>query len=404
MTRPDAHHVRALRERLREALPAGGDGPLSGQLVLDFTYNMAGPYCTMLLADLGATVLKVEPPDGEPHRHLGAAPQAAMGAPWALVNRDKASLALDLKDAEVRDGPLRTLLQVADIVVHNFRPGVDRRLGIDAAAVRAVNPAAIHCTISGFGTAEGERPGVDIVAEAFSGVASVTGEDSTGPAKIGVPLFDVGAGLFATIEILARWIERGRGLPVPAADCALADAAVAYGTFNLAKAATGANPGYRGKDHELVAPYGYFRCGAGWIGLGCSTEGHWDALCRGLERADLLSDPRFADNTRRMANRPVLREQMENALACDGATEWENRLAAAGVPCSAVYSYAEVLQSDLLQRRHILEPVDDPHLGGFVRLLPLSYSRQREHRPARPLGSDNERVLAALHAARRPAP
>jgi crotonobetainyl-CoA:carnitine CoA-transferase CaiB-like acyl-CoA transferase len=352
----------------------------------------------MLLADMGAAVVKVEPPEGEPHRWLSAAPDAPMGAPWALVNRDKLSVALDLKDDSVRQSALRSLLEVADIVVHNFRPGVDRRLGIDAASVGALNPAAIHCTISGFGADEAERPGVDIVAEAFSGVASVTGDEATGPTKIGVPLFDVGAGLFATIEILGRWIQRGnggRGSSSPV-DCSLVDAAVNYGTFNLAKAAGGKRPGYRGKDHDLVAPYGYFPCGRGWIALGCSTEGHWLALCTALDRMDLHADSRFAGNATRMANRQALRAEMERTLGNGDAQTWDERLAVAGVPCSAVHDYIEVLTSDLLLRRRVLEPTDDETLGNFVRLLPLSHSREGRHQAARRLGADNDAVLSAL--------
>jgi crotonobetainyl-CoA:carnitine CoA-transferase CaiB-like acyl-CoA transferase len=355
----------------------------------------------MLLADMGAAVVKVEPPDGEPHRWLSAAPDAPMGAPWALVNRDKVSVVLDLKDEAVRQGALRSLLEVADIVVHNFRPGVDRRLGIDAASVRAVNPAVIHCTISGFGADEAERPGVDIVAEAFSGVASVTGEDATGPTKIGVPLFDVGAGLFATIEILARWIEhsKGDGTVSSPVDCSLVDAAVNYGTFNLAGAATGKQPSYRGKDHDLVAPYGYFPCRRGWIALGCSTEGHWLALCRALDRIDLHADPRFAGNAARVANRSPLRFAMERTLAQGDASTWDEKLAAAGVPCSAVQDYTQVINSDLLLRRRVLEPTEDETLGSFVRLLPLSHSRQGPHQAARHLGADTEAVITALGVA-----
>jgi formyl-CoA transferase len=384
------------RRDLQAALgTAAKQGPLAGAIVLDFTYNMAGPYCTMLLSDLGATVVKIEPPEGEPHRWLSASPSAPMGAPWALVNRDKASVALDLKSEATREGPLRSLIQVADIIVHNFRPGVDTRLGIDAERVRSLNPHAIYCMISGFGVSERDRPGVDIVAEAFSGVASVTGEDASGPTKIGVPLFDVGAGLFALIEILGRWIARSRGGD-DAADCTLVDAGVAFGTFNLAKAAVGGSPGYRGKDHELVAPYGYFQARDSWLALGCPTQGHWDALCRALGRPGLLEDPRFLLNPDRMEHRAALRAEIEAALGERDAFAWETVITDVGVPCAAVRNYGQVLQSELLTRRGIIAPVDDPWLGSFVRLLPLSYGRGEEHRPGQPLGADTAAVLGAL--------
>lgn len=386
-----------VRQRLLGLRPQAS-GPLAGSIVCDFSFNMAGPYCTMLLADLGALVLKIEPPRGEPHRHMGATPGSGMGAPWALVNRDKLSVVIDLKDEQQRETLLFPILDAADIVLHNFKPATADALGIDAESVRVRNPEAIHCAISGFGSSPAVRhlAGVDIIAETFAGVSSVTGFPDRGPAKVGVPLGDVGAGLLATIEILGRFVEREHGRSPNAAAVTLVEGMAAFGTFNLANAARGARPTFQGGDHSFMAPYGYFRVGDDWLALGLATDAHWSLLCDLLGVPELRERPEYARLSSRHAHRDELRTEIERALATRTAREWEDVLAPAGLPCCAVRSYSEVLEEPVFHESGVLEPVAHPSLGDFVHLHPLSWGRHQRHEPARRLDSDRLAVEEAL--------
>ena len=332
---------------------------LSDLLVLDFSRVLAGPLATMLLADHGATVVKVERPGaGDDTRAWGPPRDAAGTATYFLsVNRNKRSLALDLQDPD--DLALaRELAARADVVVENFRPGVMARLGLDHATLSAANPGLVYATITGFGSsgAGAAMPGYDLLVQAVGGLMSVTGDADGEPQKAGVALVDVIAGLFATTGILAALRHRaatGQGQRVEvdllsALLAALVNQASAY-------TAAGAVPGRMGNAHPSIAPYELFAAGGGTrLVLAVGNDRQFRRLCELLGAPALADDPRYATNPARVAAREALRGELERLLASAPAGEWAERLLAAGVPAGEVNDLAGAFA---LARRLGLEPI-----------------------------------------------
>lgn len=351
--------------------------PLAGVRVLDLSRVLAGPYCTMVLADLGADVIKIERPGiGDETRSWGPPFVGGEASYYLAVNRGKRSVALDLADPRV--GPvLRRLVASSDIVVENFRAGVADRLGVGYEALRAVREDLIYCSITGFGSGREPvgRPGYDFIAQAESGLMSVTGDPDGPPTKVGVAVVDVLCGLHAAAGILAALHERnltgaGRRLEVSLLDSALAS------LVNVAQAAlvTGAEPGRFGNAHASIVPYQPFETASGWIAVAAANDSLWRRLCAACERPDLLGDARLATNPGRVEHRAELVAALTETFRTRTAEDWLVRLEAQGVPCGIVRGVYEAFEAAAAAGDPATVVVEHPTLGelrlvrGAVRL------------------------------------
>lgn len=382
--------------------------PLEGVRVVNLTQVMAGPFCTLLLADLGADVIKVEPPDGgDLSRSMGGAELHLKGddnAPFLALNRNKRSVALDLKDPADHLS-FRALARTADVVVENFRPGVVARLGLGYDTLSAENPGLVYVSISGFGQTGpyADRPGFDLIAQAMSGILSVTGTPGGEPVKCGVPISDLAAGLYGALGALAALRARdatGRGQHV---ETSLFEAALGLSVWETTEYwATGRAPHAHGSAHRLNAPYQAFRTRDGRVVLAALTATQWTRLCEALERPALATDPRFADNGARMANLPALVDALEDALSARGTDAWVERLLAAGVPAAPLHDYAQVFADPHTVARRMVEEVEHPVEGTIKTLgfpLKMGATPLRVRRPPPLLGEHNAEVLGELGGA-----
>jgi len=342
-------------------------------LVADLSRVLAGPYATMLLADLGADVVKVEHPErGDDTRAWGPPWAGDQSAYYLALNRGKRSLAVDLKDP---DGlaAVRTLCARADVVVQNFRPGTAERLGLGYADVAADNPGVVYCSISGFGPGHlrPDRPGFDVVIQGESGLMSTTGTPEGGPTKIGIPLADVLTGLNATTAVCAALVRRattGRGehIHVSLLNSALS-ALVQVGQSALV---TGAEPERVGHAHPSIVPYQTFPTADGDIIIAAGNDALYRALCTVVERPDLAEDPRFRRNADRVAHRDILVAELTAALAKRSAEEWTALLSDAGVPVGKVRGVAEALRTADASGDEATMTVDHPVLGAVELIRP----------------------------------
>ena len=374
--------------------------PLEHVKVLDLTQVMAGPFCCMNLADMGADVVKVEPPGrGDQARgSMGFAMKGEDSAAFLAVNRNKRSMTLNLKSEEGREVFYR-LAETADVVVENFRPGVTRKLGVDYDSLAERNPAIIYASISGFGQTGpyAQRPGYDLIAQGMSGVMSVTGEPGGNPVKCGIPIGDLGAGLFCANAILSAYIGRlqtGRGQYI---DTSLFEAALALSVWETAELwATGNIPQPFGSAHRLTAPYQALRTSDGYMTVGGNNQKLWKLLCDAIGRPELVEDDRFATNTDRMDNRPELVEELEATLTSRTTDEWVTTLLDAGVPAGPINNYQEVFDDPHTQARGMLAEVSHP-VEGAVRVLgipaKLSDTPGQIRRPPPLLGEHTDEVL-----------
>jgi crotonobetainyl-CoA:carnitine CoA-transferase CaiB-like acyl-CoA transferase len=388
------------------AQSGGGARPLAldGVRVIDLTQVMAGPYCTMQLADLGADVIKVEPPEGDLSRRMGGAQLRLRGddhAPFLALNRNKRSIVLDLKVPEER-ARLRALAATADVLVESFRPGVVRRLGIDHDTVSRLNPRIVYASISGFGQTGpyADRPGFDLIAQGMAGVLSVTGEPDGAPVKCGVPISDLAAGLYAANGILAALLARGRTGVGQYVETSLFEAALALSVWEATEYwATGTAPRPCGSAHRLNAPYQALRTADGHLTVAALTEAQWAKLCSVLGLDVLIDDRRFATNAARMANRAVLAAALEDALAADTTAAWVERLVAEGVPAGPIHDYQQVFDDAHTQSRAMVEEIEHP-VEGRIRTLgfPLKMrgTPARVRRPPPLLGEHGAEILDEL--------
>jgi crotonobetainyl-CoA:carnitine CoA-transferase CaiB-like acyl-CoA transferase len=318
-------------------------GALDGVVVADFSRVLAGPYATMLLADLGAEVVKVERPGaGDDTRHWGP-PYAADGQAtyFAGVNRNKSTTWIDLATPDGR-AQARDLALRADVVVENFKPGGMDKMGLGYADLRTANPRVVVCSISGFGSGEGAAlPGYDLLVQAMGGLMSVTGPEAGHPTKVGVALVDVVTGLHAVYGILAALRHRDRTGEGQHVEVNLLSSLLSA-LVNQASSyvAGGVVPGILGNDHPSITPYGVYATADRPLVLAVGNDGQFRALCGVLGLDALGADEHFATNPARVANRDALRALLETALAADGATPWHARLTAAGVPCGPINDVA----------------------------------------------------------------
>ena len=318
--------------------------PLAGVKVVEFCQVAAGPFCGMLLADYGAEVVKVEPPEGDAMRQWPPV-NGGYSENFASVNRGKKSVALDLKNPADRD-LARALVLEADVLVENNRPGVMARLGLGWDWFGPRKPSLVYCAISAFGqvgprSAEG---GFDLTIQAATGVMSVTGEEGGAPVKCGVPISDFTAGLYAAFSIAAMLRRVQAGGPGGTIDVPMFATTLAVAALQASEYfGTGANPRRLGSAHPRNAPYQAYRAADGYFAIAAGNDRLWQAVCEVVAAPDWARDPRFASTTLRAANQGALKEMLEARFAGDSAAAWIARFRAAGVPCAPINGYAEAL-------------------------------------------------------------
>ena len=383
--------------------PAAAPLPLDGVRVLDVSQIMAGPFCSMLLGDMGADVIKIEPPpEGDQTRRAMALKMKGKDSlGFFNLNRNKRSFVLDLKTQAARQVFYR-LVQTADILVENYRPGVTQRLGIDYPTLNAINPRLIYASISGFGQTGpwSGRPGFDLIAQAMSGVMSATGQPNGPPTKSVVPVSDIGCALFTVYGILSAFIQRGKTGRGQYIDAALFEAAIAFSIWEISDFwGTGQVPGPLGTANRFSAPYQAVRAKDGWFVLGANSNRLWQSLCQLLERPDLAADARFATIPGRLQHRLALIEEIEKSFAARNAGDWVELLLGAGIPAGPILNYAEALNSEQARARQAVMEIDHPVEGrvksiGFP--VRLSDTVQRVRRPPPLLGEHNEEILDEL--------
>ena len=371
--------------------------PLAGVRVVEFCQVLAGPYCGMLLADLGAEVIKVEPPEGDMMRQW---PPISEGYSenFASINRNKRSVVLDLKDP-AQKAAARKLILTADVVLENNRPGVMDRLGLGYESFRAERPGLVYCSISAFGQS-GPRSGeggFDVTVQAMSGIMSVTGEPDGAPVKCGVPVSDTGTGLYAAftiVSVLRRVAGGGAGAHIDASmlGCSLGMAALQTSEFF----GTGNDPKKLGSAHPRNAPYQAFKCADGHFVIAAGNNKLWEAVTQVVGRPDLFADPRFATTQSRAANQVALKDLLEVEFAKQGVDHWLAAFEKAGVPQGRINTYSQILADPQVAHMGWVEEMELPSgvktktFGSPVRISATDISKRRDP-PG--LGADTEAIF-----------
>jgi crotonobetainyl-CoA:carnitine CoA-transferase CaiB-like acyl-CoA transferase len=370
---------------------------LEGIRVLDVTQVMAGPFCAMMLADLGATVIKVEPPAGDSTRQMPGA-SGTDSPSFNAVNRGKRSIVINLKTAEGREVFAR-LARSSDIVIENYRPGVMRSLGLDYATLSATNPRLIYASISGYGQTGPDRGkgGFDLIAQGVAGIMSITGEPGGAPVKAGVPVTDLGAGLFALVGILAALQHRHRTGAGQQIDTSLVDAGVALSVWEATEYFSGIGvPTALGSAHRMNAPYQAVRCADGYITLGAANERLFRRLCEVLGHTEWSADPAFAENASRVKHREALAARIESITATQPRAHWLSLLEANDIPCGPINDYAQVFADPQVLAREMVVETEHPTLGHMRTLgspIKMSATPPDVSRRAPQLGEHTDEVL-----------
>lgn len=377
--------------------------PLAGVRVLDVSQVMAGPFCCMLLGDLGADVVKIEPPGA------GDQTRSAMGfklrGPDSMgflnLNRNKRSVTLNLKSEAGREVFYR-LVEGADIVVENYRPGVMKRLKCDYETVARFNPRLVYASISGFGQTGpwADRPGFDLMAQAMSGVMSVTGHPGSAPVKAGVPVADIGCGLFATYAVLAAYIgakNTGEGQYI---DASLFEAALAFSVWDICEYwGRGIVPGPVGTSNRMAAPYQAVRSSDGYFVMAAANQKLWVQLCQTIDRPDLLADPRFKDNPGRLTHREALIELLEETFLTRTSDDWVAALLAVGIPAGTMLTYPEAFEGEHGRARDMRLAIEHPVEGTIPNIgfpVKMGGTPQQVRLPPPLLGEHTQDVLAEI--------
>jgi len=376
--------------------------PLEGLRVLDLTRVLSGPYCTMLLGDLGAEVIKVERPgEGDDTRAFAPPFQGDQAAYFLSINRNKKSITLDLKSERGKEVLWRRV-DVSDVLVENFRPGTMDRLGFAYESVKARRPAMIYCSISGFGDSgpQKDRAGYDVIVQGEAGIMDLTGPSDGPPHKVGTSIADLVSGLTASQGILAALYAAkmdGQGQQV---HVSMYEAVAALLTFNASiYFATGNSPRRRGNEHATIVPYETFEAADGWINLGIANDDLWRRFCATAATAELSEDQRFARAPDRVRNRDVLVTLMKTIIKQRSRDEWLKLFDGAGVPCGAIRTVADVCNSDVLRTRGMIAEM--PHASaGIVKGIknPIHMSRTPLDSYGAPprLGEHTREVLTRL--------
>lgn len=386
------------------AAPSAPSAPsaLSGIRVLDLTQVMAGAYCSMLLADMGADVIKVERPDGgDDTRRMGGDNDPDLSHAFSAMNRNKRGITVDLKKPD-GIGVLRELLADADVLVENFRPGTLEGLGLGYESLKQDFPKLIYCSISGFGSTGpyASRGGFDLVAQAMSGLMSLTGEPDRDPTKVGVPICDLSAGLFGAFGVLSAYVHRQRTGEGQFVDTSLLEAGIAFTVWETAMlCGVGNVAGPMGSAHRLSAPYEAFPTEDGWIAVGAANQRSFERLCVALGARHLSEESKFADNNARMSNRLELVEELGVRLRKQSTDKWLAILEQAGVPSGPLYNLQQVYDDPHVQSRQMLLTYDHPKLGPVQHIGPpvkLSVTPASITRSAPLLGQHTREVLAEV--------
>lgn len=373
--------------------------PLEGLRILDLTRVLAGPFCTALLADLGAEVIKLEPPQGDDYRHIGPFVQGE-SALFTLMNRGKQSIVLDLKDPEAQ-ATARAIALHCDVVVENFRPGVASRLGLGP-ELRDDKPALIYASISGFGQTgpAAHLPAYDLVAQAMSGLMAATGEEGGQPLKVGESYGDLMAGLFASWAILAALHKRAMTGEGSTIDVAMFDALFSLlPTSHAVQFYAGIEPRRVGNRHPLSTPFGCFACADGQVVIAVLGDRQWQALCTLIARSDLAADPALSTDEGRTAQEPRIRQAIESFTKSRTAAEMAALLSAAGIPTAEVQSLAEAAASPHAEARGLVTDLPHPTLGSAKTVgQPVRFDGDKPIAPtsAPALGADGAAILAKL--------
>jgi crotonobetainyl-CoA:carnitine CoA-transferase CaiB-like acyl-CoA transferase len=375
-------------------------GPLEGVKVLELAQIMAGPTCGMLLADLGADVIKVERvPGGDDTRTMSRPSVAGESAAFMAMNRNKRGIALNLKLPAAQEA-LKRMAVRADVLTENYRKGALERLGLGYEALKALNPALIYCSISGYGRTGpyAEKGGFDLIAQGMSGLMSITGEPGGAPVKSGSPICDINAGILAALGIVSAYVHRlktGRGQLV---DTSLYEAGIQQTYWQSAiYFATGAVPGPSGSAHILSAPYQAFRAADGWLTIGGANQANWERLARVLGAPEWLEDERFRTNADRMKNLADLTPLINEKLKPRPVREWIAALEPVGVPCGPINSIADMAADPQTAAREMVVELDHPRAGATRALglpIKLSASPGKVTRAAPVLGQHTREVLA----------
>lgn len=374
--------------------------PLTGVKVLDLTRVLSGPFCTALLGDMGADIIKVEAPEGDSVRGQGAIKD---GLSWyfAQFNRNKRSIRLDLRKPDAK-AILARLIEQSDVLVENFRPGVLARLGFDDARLQALRPSLVTCSINGFGSTGPykDRPAFDFIAQAMSGFMSVNGHADDPPLRSGLPISDLIAGLYAAVSIAAAVPHARATGQGQRAEVSLTNGLVsllAYIATNYF--ATGMAPARSGNDHPIAAPYGLFPTRDGQIALAPADDAFFRRLADALDEPGLKDDPLYATQSARVLNRMRINAIVGGKLAGNTTAHWVEVLNKAGVPCGPVNSVAEVFKDPQILAQNMVMDVDHPG-HGIVRMLgfPVKFSDTpcQVRRPAPRLGEHSDEILAEL--------
>ena len=372
-------------------------GALAGLRVLDVTQVMAGPFCTMLLADFGADVVKIEPPAGDSTRFMPGA-SGTDSPSFNAVNRGKRSVILNLKTAGGRDA-LKRLARSADILVENYRPGVLAALGLDFASLQLLNSRLIYASISGYGQTgpDAHKGGFDLVAQGVSGIMSITGEPGGRPVKAGIPLTDLGAGLFAVAGILAALQHRHRTGAGQHVDTSLVEAGVALSVWEATEFFAGLGvPEAKGSAHRMFAPYQAIRCADGYITLGTANDRLFRRLCDLLDHPEWVTDAQFADNTTRVRNHAALAARIEAITSRQPRRHWLELFDANNIPCGPINDYAQVFADPQVAAREMVVDVEHPVLGSMKALgsaVKLSATPVNPRRRAPLLGEHTDSIL-----------
>ena len=376
---------------------------LDGIRVLDLTRALAGPFCTLMLGDNGADVIKVEiPGSGDDTRKWGPPFIGEASAYYLSINRNKRSLTLNLQDAQAQEVFMK-LAQDIDVVVENFTPGVMGRFGLDYDAVKAVNPKVVYCSISGFGQ-DGpyrNRPAYDQIMQGVGGLMSITGEPDGEPQKIGIAVTDIGAGMWSAFAIMAALNHRGKTGEGQYIDISMLDAQVAWLTYQAAFFfANGEAPKRMGAAHPTLVPYQAFMCKDGkYINVAVGSERIWERFCQGMEREDLKDHPDYATNSVRVNNRGAMVSMLQEIFLTRPVAEWVKDLQAANVPCGPINDLADVFADPQVLARNMYLEMAHPTLGSIKQTgLPIKFSLTPggldRHPPL--LGEHNQEILKSL--------
>jgi formyl-CoA transferase len=377
--------------------------PLSHIRVIDLSQVMAGPFCCMLLGDMGADVVKVEPPGNgdQARKAMGFRMKGGDSPGFLALNRNKRSIAVNLK-SEAGRKVLYRLVETADVVVENGRPGVAAKLEVDYATLSAINPRLVYASISGFGQTGpwSQRPGFDLIAQAMSGMMSAMGVPGHEPVKSGVPVGDLGAALFAVYAILCAIIGRektGRGQFI---DASLLEAALGLSIWETTELwATGKSPQPLGTANRMSAPYQAFSAADGRFVVGAANQKLWHVFCSVIGRSDLPDDPRFTENRDRLRHREELAEELQKEFSRNTVDYWVDAFLTAGVPAGPINDYQQALESNHIAARRMVMEIDHP-VEGKVKALgfPVKLSdtpQQVRHAPPL-LGQHTEELLEEL--------